>query len=76
MGLYSKQRAEEHACMLEEFANVADNYLIYEDMDPEKKEKALKVVRKAVKNLRKGRYEKVYDREKYIDDMEKRSGGI
>lgn len=71
MGLYSKSKAEEHARMLEEFANVAENYLIYEDMEPEKKEKALKVVRKAAKNLRKGKYDKVYNRERYIEDIER-----
>ena len=72
MGLYSKAKAEEDARKLDEFADIAENYLIYEDMSPEEKAKQIKILRKAAKQLRKGKYEKVYDRSGYIEDMEAR----
>lgn len=74
MGLYSKSKAESDARKLEDFADIAENYLIYEDISVEEKEKAIKVLRKAAKRLRKGQYEKVYDRAGYIEDMEARNG--
>lgn len=74
MGLYSEEKAKQDARKLEEFANIAENYLIYDDLTPEQKEKSIKVLRKAAKNLRKGKYDKVYDREGYIEDMEARRG--
>lgn len=74
MGLYSKSKAERDANKLDEFADIAENYIIYEDISPEQKEKAIKTIRKAAKQLRKGKYDKVYDRAGYIEDMEARNG--
>ena len=42
MGLYSKSKAERDANKLDEFADIAENYIIYEDISPEQKEKAIK----------------------------------
>lgn len=74
MGLYSKAKAERDAQRLEDFANIAENYIIYEGISAEQKEKEIKILRKAAKRLRKGQYDKVYDRNGYIEDMEARKG--
>lgn len=64
-GMYSQERNNEVADHLESYVEAITTLFILEGKDAEEVENACKVIKKAVKNLRNGKPEKVYDEEEF-----------
>ena len=68
--IYSQEVNEQIADAYESYCNVIDTFIIVEGRNKQSVEDSLKVIRKAIKNLREGKPEKVFDRERYEAVME------
>ena len=62
---YSYEKMEKDADSIEEYLNILERFAIITNLTPERYKKAVKKCRKLVKLLREGKGEKVYDRERY-----------
>ena len=63
--IYNQAKNDEIANQLEEYIDVIDKFIILEGKSIESVKKAKKTVKKAIKNLREGHPEKVYNMERY-----------
>ena len=70
-GIYNQERNEEIANHLEAYLVAVDNLIISEGKDVVEIKKAKKKIRKAIKNLRDGKPEKVFDEERFEEYEEK-----
>ena len=66
-GMYNQKRNNEIADHLEAYVDAVQNLFILEGKKEEDVENAIKVVTKAIKNLREGRPDKVFDEDRYND---------
>ena len=60
-GLFSKRLCNSIADHLESYLDTIDNLFIHEGKTKEEMDKAKKIIRKAIKHLRAGEYEKVFN---------------
>jgi hypothetical protein len=70
-GMYNQERNEEVANHLEAYLDAVDSLFILEGKSEDEIKKAKKVVKKAIKNLRAGKPEKVYDADRFEDSLER-----
>ena len=70
-GMYDQERNNEIADHLDEYVDAVDNLIIIEGKDSDEIKKAKKKIRKAAKNLRDGKPEKVFDEERF-EEFEER----
>ena len=70
-GMYDQERNNEIADHLEAYLDAIDNLIIIEGKNIDEIKKAKKKVRKAIKNLREGKPEKVFDEERFEECEEK-----
>lgn len=66
-GMYNQTRNNEIANHLEEYVDAVQNLFILEGKKEEDVKEAIKVVNKAIKNLREGRPDKVFDEERFTE---------
>lgn len=64
-GIYDQKRNEKIADNLEAYKDAIENLLIIEGRSVKKINKATKVIEKAIKNLRDGKPEKVFDIDRF-----------
>ena len=64
-GMYDQKRNEQIADHLENYINDIQSLFILEGKSEKDVNDAIKVVKKAIKNLRDGKPEKVFDEERY-----------
>ena len=64
-GMYDQERNKEIADHLEAYIDAVDSLFILEGKSEEEIKKARKIVKKAIKNLREGKPEKVYDASRF-----------
>ena len=64
-GMYDQERNNEIADHLDAYVDAVDNLIIIEGKDSDEIKKAKKKIRKAAKNLRDGKPEKVFDEERF-----------
>lgn len=69
--MYDQERNEKLADHLEEYANTIDSLFILEGKSVEEVEDAFKIIRKACKDLRDGKPEKVFDEERFEEYLSK-----
>lgn len=67
--IYDRKLMNKQADHLEDYLNLTDNLCCFEG-NADEIAKAKEIVRKLIKKLRKGEGDKVYDRERYIEEME------
>lgn len=65
--IYSQQKNDEIANQLEAYVEAIEDLFILEGKKESEVKDALKTVKKACKNLREGKPEKVFDEERYIE---------
>lgn len=70
-GMYDQERNNEIADHLDAYVDAVDNLIIIEGKDSDEIKKAKKKIRKAAKNLRDGKPEKVFDEERF-EEFEER----
>ena len=70
-GMYDQERNNEIADHLDAYIDAIDNLIIIEGKDTDEIKKAKKKIRKAAKNLRDGKPEKVFDEERF-EEFEER----
>lgn len=56
---------EKLADSMEEYINVVERYVIIDGITEDEKNEYIKTIRKAIKNIRKGNYEKVISKKRY-----------
>ena len=64
---------QEKMAQINQKADEANAMIILDDFDKEKYKEAIKSIRKAIKNLREGNGDAVFDRERYAEMLERRS---
>ena len=64
-GIYNQKRNNEIADHLEAYIDAVQNLFILEGKKEEDVEEAIKVIKKAIKNLREGKPEKVFDEDRF-----------
>jgi hypothetical protein len=69
---YDQKELNRIADSLEEYVDHFDTFIIRDGLDEEKYKKAIKTIRKAIKNLRAGNGDDVFDRERYSEMVEAR----
>ena len=69
--MYDQERNNEIADHLDAYVDAVDNLIIIEGKDSDEIKKAKKKIRKAAKNLRDGKPEKVFDEERF-EEFEER----
>ena len=65
--IYSQQKNDEIANQLEAYVEAVEDLFILEGKKESEVKDAIKTVKKACKNLREGRPEKVFDEERYAE---------
>lgn len=65
--MYNQERNDQIAQGLEDYIDTVQNLCILEGRNEEEIENAIKHVKKAIKNLRKGHPEKVFDEERFYE---------
>ena len=68
-GIYDQARNNEIADHLEAYVDAVENLFILEGKKESDVKEAIKIVKKACKNLREGKPEKVFDLERYEELM-------
>ena len=68
--MHDEERNNRIADQLDAYVDAVENLLIIDGVKVEDINNAKKVIRKAAKNLRKGKPEKVYDEERFYDLLE------
>lgn len=71
-GMYNQSRNNEIADHLEAYVDAVENLFILEGKKESDVKDAIKTVRKACKNLREGKPEKVFDEDRFNDLQEER----
>lgn len=69
-GMYDQSRNNQIADHLESYIYAIQNLLILEGKRKEDIKKSVKVIQKCIKNLRKGKPEKVFDKHRYEEMYE------
>lgn len=69
-GMYNQTRNNEIADHLEAYVDAVENLFIIEGKKESDIKDAIKVVRKACKNLREGKPEKVFDEDRYTEILD------
>ena len=69
-GMYNQERNNMVADHLEDYLDAIQNLFILEGRKESEVKDAIKTVKKAIKNLREGRPEKVYDEERFDELFE------
>lgn len=64
--MYDKDISKKISDNLEQYLQAVNTYIIIEGKSVKKIDKANETIKKAIKDLRKGRYEDVFDEEGYI----------
>ena len=64
-GMYPQSMMDDYADTLEAYIDIYDRFIIKDGVDEEEYQKALKTIKKAIKNLRKGNGNDVFDPERY-----------
>lgn len=72
-GMYNQTRNNEIADHLEAYVDAVENLFILEGKKESEVEEAVKTVRKACKNLREGKPEKVFDEERFHELLDEGS---
>ena len=70
-GICNQERNEKIADQLESYIDAVDNLIIIEGKDVDDIKKAKKKIKKAIKNLREGKPEKVFDEERFEEYEER-----
>lgn len=70
---YDQKELDAIADSLSEYVEHFDTFIIRDGLDEEKYKKSVKIIRKAIKNLREGNGDAVFDRERYAEMLERRS---
>lgn len=68
---YDKELMNKMADNFESYLEIIENYVIIEGVSDEEYKKAVETVKKLIKHLRKGKGDKVFDKEAYIEYLEK-----
>lgn len=71
---YSKAICKQSADQLEEYIDAVETIIIINDKPKKKVKKAIKVVKKAIKDLREGRPEEVFNHDNYMEYMSNKDG--
>ncbi len=69
---YDQNELNKIADSLEEYVDHFDTFIIRDGLDEDKYKKAVKIIRKAIKNLRAGNGDDVFDTERYREMIERR----
>ena len=69
--MYDQEQNNKIADQLEAYLDAVDNLIIIEGKDVDEIKKAKKKVKKAIKNLREGKPEKVFDEERFEEYEER-----
>ena len=69
--MYDQEQNDKIADQLEAYLDAVDNLIIIEGKDVDEIKKAKKKVKKAIKNLREGKPEKVFDEERFEEYEER-----
>lgn len=73
-GMYNQSRNNEIADHLDAYVDAVENLFILEGKKESDVKDAVKIIRKAAKNLREGKPEKVFDEERYNDLLYEENG--
>jgi len=71
---YDQNELNRDADSLEEYLELFDAYIIRDGIDEKEYKKAIKTIRKAIKDMRAGNGDAVYDTERYQEMQERRHG--
>jgi len=69
-GIYDVNLANEHADILEDYLNTVTQFCVFTNMSRKEYEETIEEWHKIIKNLRKGNYDKVYDKDRYMKYMQ------
>lgn len=69
---YDQKELDEIADCLEEYIDIFDTFIYKEGTKKEEYKKAMKTVKKAIKNLRRGDGDAVFDKERYEEMMQRK----
>lgn len=67
---YDKKLMNDMADNLENYLEIIDNYVIIEGITKEEYDDSVKVVKKLIKKLRKGKGDEVFNKKRYIELLE------
>jgi uncharacterized protein YheU (UPF0270 family) len=73
---YDQKVLDRIADSLEEYINLFDQFIIRDGTDEKEYKKAMKIIRKAIKNLREGNGDEVFDSERYQEMMERMENNV
>lgn len=71
-GLYDKEQMKKDAEALEEYIHQYDTFIISDTMSEEEYKKHMKVLKKAISDMKAGNGDAVYDRDRYEDLLQRR----
>lgn len=69
---YDQKELDDIANCLEEYLELFDTFIIREGTDADEYKKAKKTIRKAIKDLRSGNGDDVFDKDRYEEMMERK----
>ena len=67
---YDKELMKKMANNLEQYLELIQNYVIIEGLTKEEYDDAIKTTKKLIKKLKKGKGDKVFNKERYMELME------